>query len=292
MKKLFSLALGFALLVSCSGNQPAKEEAKKEAMKIVSLSGTITEIIYALGEGKQIVAVDVTSTYPAETEKLTNLGHMSAVSAEGILGSAPTHVIGFSDEVKPELVEQLKAAKVEVTLLDREYSIKGAKKVIGEVAEWLGKKEAGEKLQDQIDADMQDIVKLSSEPAVLFVYARGPGTMMVAGDGTQMQKMIELAGGKNAVSGFEEFKPLTPESVIAANPDMLLLFESGTQSLNGEAGLLEIPGVKMTTAGKNKQFYSMDGLYLSGFGPRVGRAVVELNKKLSTLGAASGAAAK
>lgn len=284
MKKLFSLAIAFALLVSCSGNGQQKAEVKKEAMKIVSLNGTITEIIFDLGEGKQIVAVDVTSTYPEqETSKLTNLGHMSQVSAEGILGSAPTHVIGFRDEVKPELIDQLKNAKVEVVLLDRDYSVPGAKKVIGEVAQWLGKAEAGKKLQQQIDTDMQGMAKLPKAPAVLFVYARGPGTMMVAGDGTQMEKMISLAGGKNAVNGFTEFKPLTPESVIAANPDLLLLFESGTQSLNGEAGLLEIPGIKMTTAGKNKQFYSMDGLYLSGFGPRVGKALAELNKKLQEI---------
>lgn len=282
MRKLFSLALGFALLASCSGNQ-APKEAQKEAMKIVSLNGTITEIIYDLGEGKQIVAVDITSTYPEQTAQLANLGHMSSISAEGILGSAPTHVIGFRDEMKPELIDQLKNAKVEVKLLDRDYSVAGAKKVIGEIAAWLDKKDEGKKLQEQIDADIRQIVPLASRPAVLFVYARGPGTMMVAGDGTQMEQMIRLAGGKNAVSGFSEFKPLTPESVIAANPELLLMFESGTQSLNGEAGLLEIPGIKMTNAGKNKQFLSMDGLYLSGFGPRVGKALVELNKRLQEI---------
>ncbi len=284
MRKLFSLAIAVALLVSCSGNAAQKAEVKKEAMKIVSLNGTITEIIYALGEGKQLVAVDITSTYPEqEVSKLTNLGHMSQISAEGILGSAPTHVIGFKDEVKPELIDQLKNAKVEVVLLDREYTVAGAKNVIGDIAQWMGKEEAGEKLQNQIDTDIAGMAKLPVAPLVLFIYARGPGTMMVAGDGTQMQEMIKLAGGKNAVSGFNEFKPLTPESVIAANPDLLLMFESGTQSLNGEAGLLEIPGIKMTTAGKKKQFCSMDGLYLSGFGPRVGKALVELNLKLQQI---------
>lgn len=284
MKKILSIALGFALLVSCSGKQAAAEaEVKKEAMKIVSLSGTITEIIYALGEGKQIVAVDITSTYPEQATKLTNLGHMSMISAEGIIGSGPTHVIGFEDEAKPELVDQLKNAGIEVVLLDREYTIAGAKKVIADVAKWMDKKEEGKKLQEQIDADIASLAKLPRKPSVLFVYARGPGTMMVAGEGTQMQEMIKLAGGKNAVGGFEEFKPLTPEAVIAANPDLLLMFESGTQSLNGDAGLLEIPGIKLTAAGKNKQFFSMDGLYLSGFGPRVGKALVELNNKLQEI---------
>lgn len=283
MNKIFSLVLGFALLASCSGNVEKKEEVKKEPMKIASLSGTITETIYALGEGSQIVAVDITSTYPEAATKLTNLGHMSGISAEGILGSSPTHVIAFEDEVKPELLDQLKNANVELVLLKRDYSVKGAKQVISDIAAFLDKKEEGKKLTEQIDADVAGLTKLPAQPAVLFVYARGPGTLMVAGDNTQMQKMIELAGGKNAVSGFEDFKPLTPESVIAANPELLLMFESGTQSLNGEAGLLEIPGMKLTNAGKNKRFLSMDGLYLSGFGPRVGQALVELNKKLQEI---------
>lgn len=283
MKKLFSLALAFTLLVACSGPEAKKEEVKKEAMRIVSLNGTITEIVYALGEEKQLVAVDITSTYPEAATKLTNLGHLSAISAEGILGSSPTHVIGFADEIKPELLDQLKNAKVEVVLFERDYSIKGAKKAIRDIAKWLEKEEEGKKLEDQIDADVKGLSPLTSKPAVLFVYARGAGTMMVAGDDTQMEKMIELAGGKNAVGGFNEFKPLTPESVIAANPDLLLLFESGTQSLNGEAGLLEIPGIKLTTAGKNKQFLSMDGLLLSGFGPRVGKALSILNGELKKI---------
>jgi len=283
MKRIFSLALVTVLLASCGGAAAKKEETKKEAMRIVSLGGTLTEIVYDLGEEKQLVAVDVTSTYPEAASALTNLGHVSGIAAESILGSNPTHVIGFKDEIKPELVNQLKNAKIEVVLFDHDYSIAGAKKTILEVAKWLDKKEAGQKLADQIDADVKALVKLKSAPAVLFVYARGAGAMMVAGDDTQMEKIIEIAGGKNAVGGFNEFKPLTPEAVIAANPDLLLMFESGSQSLNGEAGMLEIPGLKMTTAGKKKQFLSMDGLLLSGFGPRVGKALITLNKKLQQI---------
>src|SRR5690606_12967256 len=119
------------------------------------------------------------------------------------------------------------------------------------------------KLINQIDEDLKGMVQLKNQPNVLFVYARGVGMLMVAGENTQMDKMIELAGGKNAVSGFEDFKPLTPESVIAAKPDLLFLFNSGTESLSGGEGLLQIPGVKMTPAGKNKKFLSMDGLYVS-----------------------------
>ena len=85
-----------------------------------------------------------------------------------------------------------------------------------------------------------------------------------------------MAGGKLAVEDLEGFKPLTTEALIKANPDYLLFFDSGLESLGGIEGALSIQGVKETEAGKKRNFISMDGLYLSGFGPRVGEAVYDL----------------
>jgi len=100
----------------------------------------------------------------------------------------------------------------------------------------------------------------------------------VAGEDTQMDQMIRLAGGKNAATGFKDFKPLTPEALVAANPEIIVLFDSGMESLEGLDGLLALPGMNATTAGQQGNFISMDGQYLAGFGPRVGEAVAELNQ--------------
>ena len=285
MKKIIFLLTTVVALASCgSKTEEAPVTQPEVAKKIVSLNGTITEIIFDLGKGSELVGIDVTSSYPEkETAAIANLGHLSGISAEAILGLAPTHVVGFKDEMPEPLIAQLKAAKIEVVLFEREYSISGVKSTIAEIAKWCNKAAEGEQLAKQIDEDLKGMVELKKQPNVLFVYARGVGMLMVAGEKTQMDKMIELAGGKNAVSGFEDFKPLTPESVIAAKPDLILLFTSGTESLSGGEGLLQIPGVKMTPAGKNNNFLSMDGLYVSGFGPRIGKALVEINQRLSKL---------
>src|SRR3546814_12365153 len=103
--------------------------------------------------------------------------------------------------------------------------------------------------------------------------------MMVAGENTQMEQVIHMAGGQNAVRGFEDFKPLTAESLVAANPDVILLFDSGLSSLGGIAGLLEVQGVAETNAGKARKVVEMDGQFLTGFGPRLGKAILELTKK-------------
>jgi len=62
---------------------------------------------------------------------------------------------------------------------------------------------------------------------------------------------------------------------------VILLFNSGLKSLGGVKGLLQIPGVAETNAGKNKAVITMDGALLSGFGPRVGKAAAHLNQLLA-----------
>lgn len=281
---MITLLVGFAVM-SCNGKAADQSVAEKEvaAKRIVSLSGTITEVLFALEANDQLVAVDVTSTYPTNTEKLPNLGHVRGVTAESILAVKPTDVVCFEDELNPQLKQQLEAAKVNVVVLKRDFSVASTKKVIAEIAEWLGEKDKGAELVAKIDTDLKKATELSKKPKVLFVYARGAGTLMVAGDNTQMTEMIRLAGGQNAVSGFADFKPLTAEAVVAANPDVILMFDSGKSSLSDAGGVLGIPGVKSTTAGKNNAVITMDGQLLSGFGPRVGIAISTLNKELNSL---------
>jgi len=285
MKQLYILTLLTGLFVSsCSGEaKTGQSEKSAPEQKVVSLNGTLTEIIYALHSEKQLVAVDVTSTYPEKATGLPNLGHIRTVTAESILGVKPTHVLAFEDEMNPALKAQLQKTGVEVVTFKREFTVESTRKTIRSVAAWLQKKDEAAKLIEQLDQELKAAAKPATAPKVLFVYARGTGTMMVSGTGTQMDAMIKLAGGQNAVSGFADFKPLTAEAVVAANPDVILMFDSGLASLQQAGGLLSVPGVSATTAGKNKAVITMDGQFLSGFGPRTGKAVQELSHKLNAL---------
>lgn len=285
--KLFFSALVVTLASCGGGNKSATEQPVKDTTaaiageKIVSISGTTTEIICALGLEQRIAGVDVTSTYPESVTKLPNVGHNRNMSAEAIIALKPALVIGLEDNTSPELAEQLRAAHIRVILFGLEHSIAGAKALITAVADSLGQSDKAPAICNQIDADLKGTVALTQKTKVLFIYARGAGTMMAAGDNTTLSAMIQLAGGVNTATGFEDFKPLTPESLMKANPDVILMFDSGLASLGGMKGLLEVPGVKMTTAGKKGNVIEMDGQFLSGFGPRIGQAVALLSKNLN-----------
>jgi iron complex transport system substrate-binding protein len=271
----FRLLTLVALLVSGVGAAQAAP-----APRIVSLSGTVSEIICTLGHQAQLVGVDVTSTFPAALEKLPKVGHSRNISAEGVLALTPTLVIGTTESLKPEVAAQLKSAGVKVELFKQDYSVAGTKQLIKDVAAAFGATAQVPAVLKKLDAELAQIKKPAKAPKVLFIYARGTGTMMVAGTGTQAEKVIQLAGGQNAVTDFADFKPLTAEALVAANPDILLLFDSGLASLGGTAGLQKIPGIAQTNAGKNGRVIEMDGQLLTGFGPRLGQAVTELAQKL------------
>lgn len=251
--------------------------------RIITLSAALTETVDALGFGPQLVAVDVTSIYPAYASKLPRVSQNRVLSAEGIISFAPDLVIAPEGDVSKAIEYQLKSAGIRLVNIKQEYSIKGAGKFIRDVAAALGVSQKGETLAKQYEVNVNqslDLVKKNNKhPKVLFVYARGTGVMMVAGKQTNMDAMIGLAGGKNAAQGFTGYKPYTTEALVNANPDVILMFDFGYKSLGGINSILKMPGVSLTNAGKNKQVIQMDGELLVSFSVRLPQAIKELNSK-------------
>ncbi len=279
MKKLVMFFAVALLTVACK-NENKNTEEPVEAQRIVSLNGTISEVLVNLGEEDNIVGVDVTTTYPTSlTEKATNLGHVRSITIEPLLALQPTVIYASSKDVNPDLMKQIKEANITLHTINQEFSVEGTANLIKEVATSLNK-ENYQPMVDEINNKIEKVMQFETQPKVLFIYARGAGNMMVAGQNTPLDAVINLAGGVNAAQGFEDFKPLTPEALLEANPDVILMFESGLQSIGGVDGIMQIEGVAQTNAGKNKKVIAMDGQFLSGFSPRLGDAVLELNKQL------------
>lgn len=285
MKK-FSIALlliaSFAISSCKNDTQSTNEETTTSTpvdnQKIVTLSGAITETVAALGKSSEIVGRDVTSTFPADLTA-TDLGHVGrGMTVEGVMATNPTLVIALEKEAGSEVLTKVKESGIKTEFVPQEYSVEGAKNLIKSVASLIGSTEF-QPLLDKIDSDMAQVQPIEKKPKVLFIYSRA-NMLMVAGAKTPMEAIINLAGGESAVTEFEEFKPLTPESLIQANPDVILMFDKGVEGLGGLEAVLKVPGVEQTNAGKNKKIISLDGGLLTNFGPRTGEAALELNKLL------------
>ncbi len=253
--------------------------------RIVSLNGSTTEILFALGAGDNVVGCDASSTYPKGVkEKLPSIGYQYGLNAEGILSLNPTLVIGRNDVRPPQVVQQLRMAGVTVLLLTEPRSFEGAKQRLRTIGKAVGRKKKAEELTETLDADIKKLeTKLAARKGqpkqrALCLYLRGTQTTLVLGIDTAPGAMFDIVGVENAAGNIKGNKPMTAEAVIAAQPDVYVLFTSGLTSIGGVDGLLKLPGLAHTPAGQNRRIVTLDGQYLSGFGPRCGRAALDLFK--------------
>lgn len=283
ISSLFIL-MGLLLFTSCKQvSRSANTDKTTEQERMISLNGALTEIVYDLNKGKELVGRDVTSTYPEWVkDSVTDLGHVRSIGVEPVLALHPDKILAVEGDLSDDLVNALKESSVELHLFKQEYSVEGAKKLVDQVGEVIGNTDT-KSIHQKIDDDLNEVKAFETKPKVLFVYARGAGTLMIAGENTPMNGIINLAGAQNAVQGIDGFKPLTEEALLAANPDAVLLFETGLESLGGKKGMIKsIPALSQTNAGKKEAIITMEGGILSEFGPRVGEAAKKLNTLLAS----------
>jgi iron complex transport system substrate-binding protein len=252
--------------------------------RIITLGSAITETADALGLGSNIVATDVTSEYPAYIKKLPKVSRNRSLSLEGILMFRPDIILAPENEVPKNMQAQLKKAGISLVIIRQEYSSKGAARFITDIAEALQVKEKGKTLILQLEQQLKTLQSASAassgKPKVLFIYARGTGMMSVAGKGSNMDALISLSGGTNAVQEFSDFKTYSTEALISANPDVILLFDFGASSLGGKSSILKMPGVMLTNAGKQKRIIEIDGPLAINFSSRLPEAINDLRQKL------------
>lgn len=266
------------------------ETAIDDVSRIVSLNGDLTEIIFELGLGDNVVGVDVTTTFPPQAAALleqgSGVGFAQALAPEAVLRLDPSLVIGDQLVGPPESIEQLRAAGVPVVILETQTMLDGVATKIGQVAEILGIAEEGAVLAARAQAEIDSARALAAaddtDPRVAFLYVRGPQVLLLFGDGTPTQAMIEGAGAIDvaAASGVVGTARLTPEALIAAAPDVIVLPRGGLEALGGIDSLMAIPGVAETPAGENMAFLAYEEAYFFNLGPRAGMALEEFVRDL------------
>lgn len=270
-----ALGLGAAPSFSLAGSddRPAR---------IVAASPGVAEIIASLGLAEQVVGVGAGTTEPAAYRALPNVGYERALSLEGLLSLSPSLVLTTDEAGPPEALAGLERFGVPVATVPSARTVEGLRQRVTETARRLGCVDKGANLLDTLERDLtaaEAEAKASEHrPSVLFVYARGGGTLLVSGEHTGASEMIRLSGARNAMSGFEGYRPLTAEALVTAAPDCVLLTNSGIESLGGESGLWALPGLAQTPAGRARRSFAMDDALLLGFGPRLPEALRRLRE--------------
>ncbi len=241
----------------------------------VTLGGLVTETVFALGLGERVVGVDGSSVYPAAVEGLPRVGQHAAVAVDAVLALRPTAVIASDRIGPPEALAQLRAMGIPVEVVDSPESMDEVRAALRQVAARGGVPARGEALVARLDGALAGVRPAASRPKVAFLYARGAGTLLLAGADTGVAAVIGAAGGV-VPPGWSGFRPITAEAVVASDPDVWLVTTGGLASVGGVEGLLALPGVALTAGGRARRVVALDDGLLLTMGPRVGEAAAAL----------------
>ena len=283
MMSVFIAMIGAAFAWSVSIQNHAT--ASSPDADVLSIGGSVTEIIYALDQQHRLVGRDTTSTWPPEAQELPDVGYMRALSPEGVLSVDPKLIISEDGAGPPEAMDVLKAASVEMVTVPDSYDAEGILEKIRIVGDALDVEDRAAALIAEVDAALQAAQSVAMQNGgtnkrVMFVLSTEGGRIMASGTGTAADGVISMAGGQNAITEFEGYKQVSDEAVAAAAPDVILMMDRGGNHGAATEDLLAMPAISVTPAAEAKAVVRMNGLLLLGFGPRTAEAVRKLSAAL------------
>ena len=282
--KVIKCLILFLVIVSC--NRFSKEEnTQNSKLRIVCIAKQYNEIICALGAQKDLVAVDVSSTFPSELKELPTVGYHRALSLEAILANKPSIVIEDNNIGPETVVEQLKQLKIPMKQFGKySNSIEGTDSLIHEMGRYFKKEKAADSicvnLKREFEVAIEKTKTYTKKPRVLVIhYGQASNVYLVMTKNSVGGRMIEWAGGEIAINEEKGMKHLSPELVAAANPDVILLTDFGFDKLGGSyEKIAELPGVSSTKAFKEKEIYRIEEHDLVYLGPRTGNNIQLIQK--------------
>lgn len=271
----FSRRMAASLCISallCSSAIAHEGEHQHTSPRVVSAGAGMTELVFALDAGNELVAVDSTSQLPSESKDIAKLGYHRMLSAEGILALNPSIVMG-SDAMGPKAtLEVLSAAKINVVQLPSANTQAQLYSNIDQMGKLLQREPEAKKLKSKlqqsfvdIEAKKQQIASQGDAPKVLFLLLQPDRPARVGGDDTAADIIINLAGGKN-IAGFSGYKSVSQEGILALNPDVILISNRSDKETDNpvDALLKNMPLLAHTPAGKNKQIQNLNPQALLG----------------------------
>lgn len=283
MKKILFAVLAISMM-SCQ-NQSTSATKKR----IISASKQYTEIIYALGAEKHLVGVDLSSTYPTQTQKLPNVGYHMKLSLEGMLSLNPTEILhkGGKWSIGPAtIIDQLNELNVPMhSFKNKAHDIPSTQSLITEMGIYFDRVNDATMLNTILANDMKKVFEnrdtINYKPKVLILhYGRAMNIYMAMGKNSTAGKMIEWAGGEMALQE-NNMTPITaPEIIAESNPDIVLITDFGYDQLGSIEKVKTLPGLAVTKAAKNNRIHRYEAHDLIYLGPRTGKNVLKLQKLL------------
>ena len=276
------MAGGFAMF-SRAGGESTSAVTLTSPQRIVSMAPTLTEILFALGLGEQVVGVTSYSNYPQAAKEKPVMGTFWQPNIEAVIAASPDLILTLGFDQQTTLAGRLRRLNyntltVNIEKVDQLFDAIGQ---IGTVTKRVAQADdLAQRLQTNLD-NISQLVSTGAKPKVLWIIQIEP--LRVAGRDTFVNELVELAGGVNAIGlTINKYPPIGPEQIIATSPDVIIesaMFE--TDLIERRKELIEHFGrYENIAAAQNERIYVIDGDTVARLGPRIDEAVEMIAKCL------------
>jgi iron complex transport system substrate-binding protein len=252
------------------------------ASRVVVLANGVAEIIQSLNAQSIIVGRDISSTEDSLADiPIVTSGHQ--VLPEKVISLKPDLVLIDASTGPKAAIATIKAAGITVVETPESWSLEDLPIKVRAVGAAIGAQAQAELLIQELNSSLK-VSTVKSSPRVAFLYLRGTSSIyLIGGQGSGADSLLKAIGAVDvgAQSLARPYNTLTAESLAALNPDVILVMSKGLESVGGVQGLLKLPGVAQTKAGKNSAVIDVDDSLLLSFGPRTPSLVEALADALS-----------
>ena len=244
-------------------------DASFTASRVVVLANGVAEIIQSLNGQSIMVGRDISSTEDSLTDiPIVTSGHQ--VLPEKVIALKPDLVLIDASTGPKAAIETIRKAGISVVETPESWSLTDLPVKVRAVGRAIGAHDQAELLIEKINQSLK-VSTVSNKPRVAFLYLRGTSAIyLIGGKGSGADSLLDSIGAVDVGAAQLErpFNTLTAESLAALNPDVILVMSKGLESVGGVEGLLALPGVAQTSAGKNSAIIDVDDSLLLSFGPR------------------------
>ncbi|MFS2125315.1 heme/hemin ABC transporter substrate-binding protein [Pseudomonas sp. Pseusp97] len=252
----------------------------------VSAGGSLSEWVVALGGESRLVGVDTTSQHPASLHALPKIGYQRQLTAEGILALKPDILLGSEEMGPPPVLKQLRGAGVRIETLSAKADEKTVHDTIQRLGELLGAPEKARQAEADFDARLaaqgawvRNAQAAQAAPGVVLLVGNAGGNLLVAGQDTSGDWLIQHAGGRN-LAAHSGYKTLSTEALAALNPQVVVLSDRALDGDKARAALTrQNPGLASTRALRDGRVLVLDPtLLVGGLGPRIPDGLASLSR--------------
>jgi iron complex transport system substrate-binding protein len=254
------------------------------ASRVVVLANGVAEIMQSLNAQSIIVGRDISSTEKSlEDIPIVTSGHQ--ILPEKVISLKPDLVLIDASSGPQSAIQQIEKSGVRVVKIPESWTLADIEVKVKAVGAAIGAPQQAEILIEKLNQSLAQS-QIEKQLRIAFLYLRGTSSVyLIGGAGSGADSIFASLGAVDvgAQQLKNPFNTLTAESLATLNPDVIVVMSKGLESVGGVDGLLKLPGVGQTKAGKNSAFIDVDDSLLLSFGPRTPSLIEQLRIALNEL---------